>query len=60
MLGRGATDLAYVCWQETTKRLEPGLEEELRALKNAVQSSRYQKLEEELKNQRWNPDRRQQ
>jgi GUN4-like len=46
MLGHGAVDLAYVCWQETTKRIDP-------ALKKKVQSSRYQKLEEFLKNQQW-------
>ncbi|MGV0029329.1 GUN4 domain-containing protein [Phormidesmis priestleyi] len=53
MVRRGATDLAYVCWQEMTKRIDPALVEELRALKKEVQSSRYQRLEELLKNQRW-------
>ena len=90
MLERGATDLAYACWQETTKRIDPALvqvfkevsfsilngipiiasggikiggsgaipEEILRrvdfaALREKLQSSRYQKLEELLKNQQW-------
>lgn len=95
MVERGATDLAYVCLQETTKRIDPALiqviegvninvssipinasggiliggssivtketikqsdqalEQELEVLKEKVQSSRYQKLEEFLKNHQW-------
>jgi len=53
MLERGATDLAYVCWQETTKRIDPALVQELGALKNKVQSFWYQKLEEFLKHKQW-------
>ena len=98
MVERGATDLAYVCLQETTKRIDPALmhvveganifninassisnnfsgeiliggssivtketinridpalEQELEVLKGKVQSSRYQKLEDFLKNQQW-------
>ena len=95
MVERGATDLAYVCLKETTKRIDPALiqviegvninvssipinasggiliggssiviketikrsdqalEQELEVLKEKVQSSRYQKLEEFLKNQQW-------
>jgi len=41
---QGATDLAYACLQETTKRVDPGLEAELKALKQTVQASRYQAL----------------
>jgi predicted NACHT family NTPase len=50
---RGATDLAYACYQETTKRIDAGLEAELSALKQTVQASRYAKLEEYLKTQQW-------
>jgi hypothetical protein len=46
MMQRGATDLAYICCQETTKRIDP-------ALKQTVQISRYAKLEEYLKNGQW-------
>ena len=87
MMERRATDLAYVCWQETTKRVDPALvqvfegvnidrapinasggikiggngaipEEIMRrvdfaALRGKLQSSRYQRLEEFLKNQQW-------
>ncbi|MCG8368048.1 MAG: GUN4 domain-containing protein [Pseudanabaenales cyanobacterium] len=52
---QGATDLAYQCLQELpkTKRIDPTLETQLRALKQTVQTSRYQKLEAHLKNGRW-------
>lgn len=50
---RGATDLAYACYQETTKRIDPDLVAELSNLKSTVQASRYAKLEEYLKAQQW-------
>lgn len=50
---QGATDLAYACLQETTKRVDPALEAELKALKQTVQASRYQTLEDYLKNGQW-------
>jgi len=56
---RGAKDLAYACSQETSKRIDDDLKgelEELQALRQEaaiVQSSRYLKLEEYLKNQQW-------
>ncbi|WP_008317491.1 GUN4 domain-containing protein [Leptolyngbya sp. PCC 6406] len=53
MLDRGATDLAYACWQDTTKRLTPELEEELKGLQQTVTTSRYQQLEDYLKNGQW-------
>jgi GUN4-like/NACHT domain len=60
MVRRGATDLAYVCLRETTKRIDPALvhslttlEGEFEVIKKKVHSSRYQKLEEFLKNQQW-------
>ncbi|MBD2105695.1 GUN4 domain-containing protein [Nodosilinea sp. FACHB-13] len=53
MIDRGATDLVYVCWQDTTKRLDPALEEELRGLKQTVAASRYQQLEQYLKTGQW-------
>ncbi|TVQ13986.1 MAG: NACHT domain-containing protein [Leptolyngbya sp. DLM2.Bin27] len=53
MIDRGAIDLADACWQDTTKRLDPELEDELRGLGRTVTASRYQKLEEFLKNGQW-------
>lgn len=53
MINQGATDLAYTCLQETTKRVDPGLQAELAALKQTVQISRYAQLEEYLKTQQW-------
>ena len=53
MLELGATDLAYACWQDTTKRIDPGLATELAGLQQAVTTSRYQKLEEFLKQGDW-------
>lgn len=53
MLAQGATDLAYTCWQDTTKRLDPTLEEDLKALQPTVTTSRYQPLEDFLKNGQW-------
>ncbi|MEM7062066.1 MAG: GUN4 domain-containing protein [Cyanobacteria bacterium P01_B01_bin.77] len=53
MLEVGAPDLAYACWQDTTKRIEPTLETELAGLKKAVVTSRYQQLEDYLKNGQW-------
>ena len=53
MLELGATDLAYACWQDTTKRIDPTLEAELAGLQQAVATSRYQKLEDYLKNGHW-------
>ncbi|MBD1872167.1 GUN4 domain-containing protein [Nodosilinea sp. FACHB-131] len=53
MLDRGATDLAYTCWQDTTKRLDPALEEALKVLTQIVTTSRYQRLEKYLQNGQW-------
>jgi len=50
---QGATDLAYACWQETTKQIAPALAAELASLKRAVQTSRYQQLEDYLKQGQW-------
>lgn len=58
-LERGARDLAYACWQETRKRIDADLQKDLEELSIlqetvvAVQTSRYQQLEEYLKNQQW-------
>ena len=52
-ISRGATDLAYVCLQETTKQIDPSLAQELAALKQTVQDTRYAQLEEYLRNQQW-------
>ncbi|NEQ53732.1 MAG: NACHT domain-containing protein [Leptolyngbya sp. SIO3F4] len=46
MLELGVKDLAYDCWQDTTKRIDPELETELITL-------RYQQLEDYLKNGQW-------
>lgn len=53
MINQRATDLAYLCLQETTKRVDPALQAELAALKQTVQTSRYAQLEEYLKTQQW-------
>lgn len=53
MIDHGATDLAYTCWQDTTKSLGAELEEELKSLGQTVTTSRYQQLEEFLKNGQW-------
>ncbi|MBE9114123.1 GUN4 domain-containing protein, partial [Nodosilinea sp. LEGE 07298] len=53
MIEQGATDLAYTCWQDTTKRLDPVLEEELKGLQQTVAASRYQQLEQYLQNGQW-------
>jgi GUN4-like/NACHT domain len=56
---RGEKDWAYACWQETSKRIDDDLKgelEELQILQQeavVVQDSRYQKLEDYLKNQQW-------
>ena len=54
-VNRGATDLAYQCLQELpkTKRINPAFEAQLTALKQTVQTSRYQKLEDYLKTGQW-------
>jgi len=53
VIERGATDLAYACWQETTKQIDPALAAELASLKQTVQTSRYQQLEDYLKQGQW-------
>lgn len=53
MIELGATDLAYTCWQDTTKRVEPALEAELKRLQPTVAASRYQQLEQYLQNAQW-------
>ncbi|OLP20021.1 hypothetical protein BST81_02515 [Leptolyngbya sp. 'hensonii'] len=53
MMQRGAIDLAYLCFQETTKRVDPTLEAGLEALKLTVQTSRYAQLENYLKQGQW-------
>ncbi|MBD2075072.1 GUN4 domain-containing protein [Phormidium sp. FACHB-592] len=50
---QGATDLAYACWQETQRTLDPAIEASLQALKPALQTSRYATLEDLLKTQQW-------
>ena len=54
-VNRGAINLAYQCFQELpkTKRIAPALEAKLTALKQIVQTSRYHKLVEYLKNGQW-------
>ncbi|MEP0910058.1 GUN4 domain-containing protein [Leptolyngbya sp. GB1-A1] len=50
---QGAIDFAYACLQETTKSLDPALKAELTALKQTVQTSRYEQLEAYLRAQQW-------
>lgn len=52
-LRQGANDLAYACWQETRRTLDPEIIAELEALKPTMQASRYAKLEDLLKAGRW-------
>jgi GUN4-like/NACHT domain len=56
MIHQDLGDLASACLQETTKRVDAGLTNELnelKSLKQTVQTSRYQKLEEYLKKGQW-------
>ena len=53
LLELGATDLAYACWQDTTKRIDADLAAELAGLEQAVTTSRYQKLEAYLQKRQW-------
>ncbi|NDJ15876.1 NACHT domain-containing protein [Myxacorys almedinensis] len=52
---QGATDLAYTCWQDTTKRvnLNDAELEVLTQLTPTLQTSRYQTLEDLLKSGQW-------
>ena len=52
-LRQGATNLAYACWEETRRTLDPKIEADLQALKPTLQKFRYSKLEELLKTQQW-------
>lgn len=54
-LGKEAAQLAYDCLREyrNPEKLDPGLEQELKALTSTVQTLRYAKLEEYLKNEQW-------
>jgi hypothetical protein len=52
-LRQGANDLAYACWQETNRTLDPQIAAELEALKPTLQAFRYAKLEELLKAGQW-------
>jgi len=53
LLDTGATDLAYACWQDTTKRIDPDLVKALEGLGKAVADSRYHQLDQYLQNQQW-------
>jgi tetratricopeptide (TPR) repeat protein len=53
LLELGATDLAYACWQDTTKHIEPSLLADLEELKLAVTMSRYEQLEKHLQKGQW-------
>jgi hypothetical protein len=58
-LDQEAKDLAYACWQETSKRIDADLQRDLEELSTlreaaaAVQTSRYQQLEDYLKAKQW-------
>lgn len=52
-LRQGATNLAYACWEETRRTLDPKIEADLQTLKPTLQKFRYSKLEELLKTQQW-------
>jgi hypothetical protein len=48
-----AVDLAYICWQETTRKLPPEVIAEIEALRPTVQDLRFQALENFLQNGEW-------
>jgi hypothetical protein len=48
-----AVDLAYTCWQETTRKLPPEVIAEIEALRPAVQDLRFQALENFLQKGEW-------
>ena len=48
-----ATKLAYKCLQETCRKIDDDLAQELEAIANKVQAQRYQQLEKYLKNGQW-------
>ncbi len=53
---QGENDLAYACWQQTTKRIDDRLQaelNELRAIFEQVKNARYADLERYLKNGQW-------
>jgi GUN4-like/NACHT domain len=52
-LRRGATDLAYACLQETSRRVDPALQAELQAVTQTVVDARYQALAGYLKAGDW-------
>ncbi len=52
-LRQGASNLAYACYQETQRTLDPTIEAALKALQPAVQTSRYAELERLLQAQQW-------
>ncbi|MGK7938892.1 MAG: GUN4 domain-containing protein [Crocosphaera sp.] len=48
-----ANQLAYQCFQQTTRQLDPNIESQLQSLASTVKDARYQKLEQLLKNQQF-------
>lgn len=52
-INREATDLAYLCLQETTKQVDAELARELQAVSKTVVYARYESLETSLKNSQW-------
>lgn len=53
MLRLGANDLAYACWQESSKQIDPIVLSELDGIQQSIANSRYQKLEDHLRNGQW-------
>ncbi|NJM56169.1 MAG: GUN4 domain-containing protein [Synechococcales cyanobacterium RU_4_20] len=52
-MAQGANNLAYACYQETKRTLNPAIVQKLEALKPKVQVSRYGELERLLKAGEW-------
>jgi hypothetical protein len=52
-LRQGATDLAYACYQETQRTLDPAIVAELEALRPTLRTFRYARLEELLRTGNW-------
>ncbi len=50
---QNSIDLAYACWQQTTKRVDNELKSELEKLFAQVQQARYGALENYLRNREW-------
>lgn len=51
---QGVDDVAYTFWQQTTKKIDDGLQARLSGLADKLKTSRYANLENHLSNRQWN------